>query len=698
MLRGFAGTVKEEDLIRDALSPTSVPGPPQMLLYPLTIFISAFLLFLLQLVIARLILPWFGGSAAVWTICLVFFQSVLLLGYAYSDWITRRFTPSRQVIVHALLLLLSLAMLPVIPDAGWKPSGTENPALHILLLLTTTIGLPFFLLSSTSPMLQSWFARACPVKSPYPLFALSNLASMTALLGYPLMIEPWIGAAAQAKCWSIGYVAFVIMGCATAWLSVRPEMPGPVQKSDQSRKSPPSFMDQLKWVVFSAMGSVLLLAITSHLTLDVASMPLLWVLPLSIYLLSFILCFDGRNWYRRNIFMGLAGAFLAIMAGCLVQMTFNLGLLVQIVIFSAGLFVSCMFCHGELSLRRPAPWQLTRFYLMISLGGAIGALLVGIIAPIVFSGVFELPLALCALAALWLVQLRGFGRACRAAGACVLLFTMAAALLKIMMFSSGTIFITRNFYGVLRVHENSAADTERHQRTLTDGVTVHGHQSLSHLHRRTPTTYYTSNSGIGRTLRALGQANARVGVIGLGAGTIAAYGKPGDVYRFYEINPSVIEIANRDFSYLKDSSARIETVLGDARLNLEREPGQKFIVLVVDAFSSDAIPVHLITSEAISLYLRHLAPEGVLAFHITNKSIDLAPVLQRLAVAHELKSALIAENVNDNRQFPSEWVLLTRSNDFFQARAIRNVIAPIPPRAGSRLWTDDYNHLIQVLK
>lgn len=674
-----------------------------MLFYPLTIFTSAFLLFLSQLIIAKEILPWFGGSAAVWATCLVFFQTVLLLGYAYADWIARRLMPKRQAMVHGLLLVGSLAFLPMIPNAGWKPAGMEYPAWRILLLLSATIGLPLFLLSATSPLLQAWFSRVYRAKSPYRLFALSNSASMAALLGYPLVIEPWIGTAAQAKTWSLVYAAFVTLCCATAWHGLRHAssaraISGIGPSPSQTPGPPPPRAAQLRWVALAAMGSVLLLAITNHLTQDVASIPALWVLPLSVYLLTFILCFDGRNWYRRNVFMGAVGVLVILMAWCEAQYAFPLGFRIQIGLFSMGLFVSCMFCHGELNHLRPDPRHLTRFYLMISLGGAIGALLVGIIAPKVFSGIYELPVALCALASLWLYQMRGERGACRAAGIGVLLFAVGAALFKTVMFTSKATIITRNFYGVLRVQENDPGDSDHFQRTLTDGTTVHGEQFPNGRYARTPTTYYTANSGIGRTLRALGQANSRVGVIGLGAGTIAAYGKPGDVYRFYEINPSVIEIANRDFTYLKQSNARIETVLGDARLNLEREPSQQFIVLAVDAFSSDAIPVHLITSEAISLYLRHLAPEGVIAFHITNKFLDLAPVLQRLSDAHHLKTAYLVESSEDNKLYPSEWVLLTRSDGFLEVETISAVSIPITAHPEWRPWTDDFNNLIQVLK
>ena len=671
-----------------------------MPLYALTIFISAFLLFLLQLIAAKQILPWFGGSAAVWATCLVFFQVALLFGYAYSDWVISRFQAKRQAVVHTGLLILSLALLPIIPDASWKPGGAENPALRILLLLTVTVGLPYFLLSTTSPLLQAWFARTHPGTSPYRLFALSNLASMLALLSYPLAIEPWISTTLQAQIWSVLYAVFVILCGTVAWRGLQsasnPSSISPAQ--DTAHEPPPTPATHWLWAALAAMGSVLLLAVSNHLTQDVASIPLLWVLPLSIYLLTFILCFDGRGWYRRNLFMGSLGVLICVMAWWLADYRLNSGLLFQVSLFSIGLFISCMFCHGELNRLRPAPRYLTRFYLMISLGGAIGALLVGIVAPLIFSGVYELALGLSALAGLWLYQMRSSRRVYLAIGIGVLLFTTAAALFKITIFTDKAKLVTRNFYGVLRIHESNPGNIDHFRRTLTDGITIHGEQLPNGRYWRTPTTYYSQNSGIGRTLLALGQPGARVGIVGLGAGTIAAYGKPGDVYRFYEINPSVIQIANREFSYLPRSEAKIETVLGDARLNLEREPSQRFVVLVVDAFSSDAIPMHLITSEAISVYLKHLVPGGVLAFHVTNKSLNLAPVVQNLADAHGLKTAYIAEKREDNNLYPSKWMLLTRNQAFLDLNSIRAASTPVESRPDWRLWTDDFNNLVQVLK
>ena len=669
-----------------------------MPLYALTIFTSAFLLFLLQLVTAKQILPWFGGSAAVWITCLVFFQFVLLFGYVYADWSSRRLTAKQQTILHAVLLVLSLALLPLIPDASWKPSGSENPAWRILGLLSATIGLPYFLLSTTNPLIQSWFVRTYSDTSPYRLFALSNFASLLALLGYPLIIEPWLTTTRQAQIWSILYGAFVVLCCAAAWRNLRTGTQASAQPLlEQAAEPPPSAGTSCLWATLAAMGSVLLLTVTNHLSQNIAAIPLLWVLPLSIYLLTFMLCFDGRNWYRRNLFLGLLGVFLCAMAWAMTNISLAFDLVFQIGLFSTGLFVACMFCHGELNRLRPAARYLTRFYLMIALGGAVGSVLVGIVAPLVFSGFYDLEIGLAGLAALALFQVRKGKRVVVIAASGVLLFTLYSAANKITKFTDQTVLVARNFYGVLRVHEYPAADVNYTERMLVHGLVTHGNQYPYGRWRRTPTTYFGATSGIGRTLLALRQPGARVGIIGLGAGTIATYGRPGDTYRFYELDPATVQIAQREFSYLKDSEAKIEIVLGDGRLSLERESSQQFYVLAVDAFSGDAVPMHLLTREALAVYLKHLKPRGVIAFNVTNLFIDLAPIVKQLADTYGLKVAYITEN-EESSEYASKWVLLTRDQAFLDLPDIRDATSPIESKPGRRLWTDDFSNLLQVLK
>ncbi len=691
--------------------------------FALTIFASAFLLFLVQPIVAKQILPWFGGSAAVWATCLVFFQTTLLLGYAYADYTVRRLAPRTAVRLHVVLLVLSVVTLPIIPAAHFKPVGDENPIFLILGLLAATIGLPYFLLSTTSPLLQAWFARRFPGRDPYRLFALSNLASLVALLGYPFLLEPWIATRAQAWAWSAGYVAFVALACVAAFASLKraggpviaigtsePVAPALATTSGAapalaveprgSRDAPPSAARQALWCTLAATGSLLLLAVSNHITQNVAAVPLLWILPLTLYLVTFILCFDSSGWYRRKPFLVAVAVALGAMAWILVpssNLTHHLA--IQIGVFSGGLFLACMFCHGELVELKPPPEYLTRFYLMVALGGAVGSALVGIVAPMALPADFELPatLVLCALLLLW--QTRRLALPYPALATAALAGTVGLGVWGIDEFYDSTIVATRNFYGVLRVQESDDPGTGK-RRQLVHGNIMHGKQYLADDLKRQATSYYSAHSGVGRLIEALHPSTTpiRVGVIGLGAGTLATYGSRGDVYRIYDINPGVIAIARRDFTYLSDSDATIELPLGDARLSLEREPPQNFDVLAIDAFSSDAIPVHLITREAVQVYLRHMKPDGVIAFHVTNRYLDLVPVVE--GIAHDL--GLTALWIDDDGSLQlansSSWVLLARDPARLADPRLADAAKPIVPRRDWRVWTDDFNNLLQVLK
>ena len=678
--------------------------PFAMPLYAATTFFSAFLLFLLQPITAKQILPWFGGSAAVWTTCLVFFQSALLLGYAYSDAVARRLPPRSQVVLHVALLAASCALLPIVPGAQWKPMGTENPSLLILGLLAATIGLPYFMLSTTSPLVQSWFAHTHPDRSPYRLFALSNLASMLALLGYPFAIEPWIPTRLQAWGWSAAYVVFALLAAASGWLASRSAIRTSTASTEplaigDGVEAAPSAGRQSLWATLAATGSFLLLAVSNHICENIASIPLLWIAPLSIYLLSFILCFDSSRWYRAAMFRAMLAAALGVMGWTLADSDLTHQLRLQIAVFCAGLFLACMFCHGELSRLKPAARYLTRFYLMVALGGAVGSALVGLLAPIVLPAYFELAFGLIACAALLSFQVRRAHPVFLVLAVASLLFTVGAAGWSIHSFYENTVLATRNFYGVLRVQEWGVGTASYH-RSLVHGTILHGTQYPGPSLERQPTTYYTATSGIGRALESLHPSvePLKVGVIGLGTGTIAAYGAKGDVYRFYDINPAVVGIAKRDFSFIGKSDATIEIALGDARLNLEREAPQGFDVLAIDAFSSDAIPVHLITSEALSVYRRHVKSGGVIAFHVTNRYLDLAPVVQQLADAQGLHAVLVADDGEAPMGSRSDWVLVSESEDALDSDEITEAATAIEPRPGWRLWTDDFNNIVQVLK
>jgi len=677
------------------------------MLYALTIFASAFLLFLLQPIVAKQILPWFGGSAAVWTTCLVFFQTTLLLGYAYADFSVRRLSPRNQAKVHIALLVLSLGVLPIVPGAFWKPTGGESPIWLILGLLAATIGLPYFVLSTTSPLVQAWFARSHPGRSPYRLFALSNLASMLALLGYPFLLEPWVATRMQAWGWSTAYVVFVGLCVLAARRSVR-GMAVTVAPTTQVESNAAEYPDanerpaisrQLLWCALAATSSALLLAITSHITQNIAAVPLLWVVPLSLYLISFILCFDGMGWYRREIFLAMLAAALGVMGWTLADPRLTHQLALQLDVFCAGFFLACMFCHGELVTCKPAPRYLTRFYLMIALGGAIGSILVGVVAPLVFSANFDLAIALVACALLLLWRTRREAIVFPVLAGVSLLFTAGCGIWSVVEFYKDTVFTSRNFYGVLRVQDSGDKDFDR-RRTLIHGTIMHGKQFLHPDLKSEPTSYYTRSSGIGRVIEALHPRRdpIRVGVIGLGAGTLATYGSKGDVYRFYDINPGVVAIAQRDFTYLKDSDATIELSLGDARLSLERETPQSFDVLAIDAFSSDAIPVHLITREAVEVYLRHMKPDGVIAFHVTNRYLNLVPVVEGIANQLHLRALWIDDPGLDTLGNASSWVLLARDPARLDDPRLTDPSIAIEARRDWRVWTDDFNNLVQVLK
>jgi len=666
--------------------------------YAGTIFLSSFLLFLVQPLIARLILPWFGGSAAVWTTCMLFFQALLLAGYAYAHWLTRLSNKRAEAVIHTVLLLAAVATLPIAPSEAWKPTGTEEPVTRILLLLGASVGLPYFLLASTSPLLQAWFSRARPGENPYRLFAISNLASLLALIGYPFVVEPFLGGVQQVHVWSWLFATFALACAAMAWMTPRQIIETKVAEGASEERSP-----WVLWLALSATGSVLLLAVTNHLTQNVAAVPLLWLAPLTLYLLTFIIAFEGKGWYQLEWLWAILLALIGAMGWLLVDSDFDFDLVVQLAVFLPGMFIGCLFCHGELYKLRPAPARLTAFYLAVSLGGAIGGLLVAVVAPLVFNGYYELGVALVVLAALAALRLATIGRIPAFVSLALLLAIAASAAYDSFRYHRDVRVATRSFYGVLRVKEYGRPGEESHMRRLVHGAIMHGEQYLHDKFRRQLTTYYHEDSGIGAAIRSLPEDRpARVGVIGLGTGTIAAYGRKGDVYRFYDIDARVMDLARTQFTYLGDSAAKIELALGDARLTLEREQPQNFDVLAVDAFSSDAIPVHLITREALGTYLRHMKPDGIVAFHVSNRFLDLIPVVARLAKEQGAHAVLVRDDPDeeeDHRRSRSDWVLVSRDPAALQREAmVEREATEAEDRPEWRTWTDDYSNLIQILK
>jgi hypothetical protein len=666
--------------------------------YAGTIFLSSFLLFLVQPLIARLILPWFGGSAAVWATCMLFFQALLLAGYAYAHFLARLSSKRAEAAIHTVLLLAAVATLPIAPSDAWKPAGTDEPVTRILLLLGASVGLPYFLLAATSPLLQAWFARARPGENPYRLFAVSNLASLIALIGYPFLVEPFFGGGQQVSIWSSLFAVFALLCAAMAWLTPRRAMEVRNEQDPPKEGTP-----YLLWLALSATGSVLLLAVTNHITQNVAAVPLLWLAPLTLYLLTFIIAFEGRNWYRPEILWPFVLVWLAGMAWILVDDTYHHDLAMQLGIFLPGLFLGCLFCHGEVYRTRPAAQHLTKFYFIVSAGGALGGLFVAVAAPLAFNAYYELGIGLAVLALLAALRFTALGRVPGFLALGVLMGVTAAAAYEGFSYHQDALITERGFYGVLRVKEYGVSGEPSHLRRLVHGTIMHGEQFMHSGQRRMLTTYYHEASGIGAAIRSKQGRPIRVGVIGLGVGTIAAYGRPGDLYRFYDIDARVIEFAQREFTYLADSAARVELALGDARLTLEREAPQRFDVLAVDAFSSDAIPVHLITREALGAYLRHAGERGIVAFHVSNRFLELVPVVARLAKENGAHAVLIDDSPEDeddtNGRSRTDWVLVSRDA---AALAHQEIVAagakPAEDRPDWRTWTDDYSNLIQILK
>ena len=666
-----------------------------------TIFTSAFSLFLVQPLIAKQILPWFGGSAAVWAICMVFFQVVLLAGYAYSDWLSRRLAPRWQVGVHVVLLATSLLFLPIIAQAHWKPTGSEDPTLLILGLLLATIGLPYFLLSTTGPLIQAWVARAVIGTHVYRYFSLSNLASLIALVSYPFLIEPNAALLGQAYGWSVAFAAFTVLCAGSGWYFLHHihNLPPAAHAKAHTPEGDwdPTLTDYLAWLWPAMMGSWLLVAITNHITQNVAAIPFLWLLPLTLYLLTFVLCFESDRWYRRRIFLPLAAVILIICAYGLQDGAIGVNIWRAIPLYSAAVFILCMFLHGELARQRPSPRYLTRFYLMVSLGGAAGGIIVGLIAPRVLPAYYELGIGFVITS---LFAASTF-RKQRALSAAAVVIAAACGYFLYSQISSDfedTRRLERNFYGTLLTVDVDKESVHDKVRQLYHGSIKHGEQMLSAENRRKPTAYYGHSAGIGLAIANSNPDHKKVGVIGLGAGTLAVYGQTGDTYRMYEINPQVIELAKSEFTFMADSPATIDTVLGDARLSMEREEPQDFDVLAVDAFSGDSIPVHLITAQAMDVYLRHMKPDGIIAFHITNRFLWLAPVVENICRQKGLSIALIHDENDSPELRNTDWVLVARNPKVLEQDAIRSRTTPIKGIPGLGVWTDDFNNLFEVLK
>lgn len=773
-------------------STAAVSTKPRLQLhFGITIFTGAFLLFQVQPILGKYILPWFGGMSAVWTTCMLFFQVLLLGGYLYSHLLSTKLKPRMQATVHLTILAATLVLLivgailwkaPILPGANWRPSSPENPIPNVLAVLAVAVGLLYLVLSSTGPLMQKWFSQAHSGESPYRLYALSNIGSLLGLITYPIFFEPLFGLRTQAWIFSIGYLVF-LAGTAFCVLRLRnssssaasTESPEALSTEELAASAPPSSWTQSLWFLLAAFASVMLLATTNLITQEVAVIPFLWVLPLCLYLLSLIICFDSPRWYRRGVFQILLAIGLPFAVLGFFKTTPGKPILFLIAVFNTVLFACCMVCHGELVRLKPSPSHLTRFYLMVSAGGAAGGVFVALIAPLIFNGYWEYQIGLvgCVLLAMlvlardkaswwywpapalgafillglaltphiysrymgyinppqpliayyWLLAifaiavgvifLRTRGQStvfkkinlAQFASVAVLLALAAGLMNRIMETRDGQLHRDRNFYGSMTVYQVPAPGAGR---LLVNGKTVHGYQLTADPKR--PMLFFGPNSGLGLFMRSrpscFGPCQMRYGLIGMGAGMIAAYGRPGEVMRYYEINPRVIDYSvGRDpyFTFVRDSAAKVEARIGDGRLSLERElqenePG-KFDVLLVDAFNGASIPVHLLTQEAFQVYLAHLrSPQSVLMFHISNRVLDLRRVLVALAEKNHLSYVRLHKEPAASLEEYSDWVFMSRDPEALKLPAFADRIAPMPPPDQGILWTDDYSNLVQILK
>jgi len=668
------------------------------LLYAIAIALSAALLFVIEPAAAKALLPEFGGSAGVWIACVLFFQVTLLLGYLYAYALTRTVPARAQATVHIALLAACVCLLP------WRPPTAQaggNPSLAIVSILAASIGLPFFALCTTSPLLQSWYAQGSSAQAsstqsgarfPYRLFALSNAASLVALLAYPVGIEPLLTLSHQFLAWSTGFVIFAATAAVCALGARGTAAPADEEDTTKVQQRPPH--RPLLWIALAACAATLWPAVSNHLSQEVAAIPLLWVEPLAIYLLSFILCFEGRGWYKPRIYRVLLPLACLTFAWRLQGAAG--GIAWELPLIGAALFICCMFCHGELARLKPEPKQgLAFFYLTIAVGGALGAAFVSLFAPNVFRTYLELPIGVAACFVLSMPLLYGRGsprQLLRLALVAAIAFAAASR------FAAGRedLVRTRNFYGTLQIADSGSGDDKI--RSLYNGKVLHGIQYQTPVRSRIAAAYYPPESGVGQAMRWLPhQQPWRVGVVGLGTGTLAVYGRTGDSFRFYDINPAVIDVAWRYFHFLSESAAKVETVQADGRLGLQREAARSLNMIALDAFSGDSIPIHLLTREAFQMYFDRLAPGGVVVIHVTNRYLDIASVVAALA-ADLHKPLVIVHNPSDALRHiqAADWAILAdRREDLADLEPFNN--ASVTSRKAP-VWTDDYSDLFEILR
>ncbi len=683
------------------------------MLYIVTILLSAFLLFQIQPMIAKIILPLFGGGAAIWTACMLFFQGVLLLGYLYAHGLSQLKKVKHQLVIHGALLLITLMFLPTALTTHEIVLTSNNPLINIVTILFVTIGLPYFLLSATGPLVQRWQSLTPRNEVPYKLYSVSNIGSLIALLSYPFLFEPWLALVHQGQLWSGTFVVLVVIFLLLiARLFKQHQHMSDASKHEKNLKTPLSIGIRLLWLILSAIGVMLLVSTTNAMTQNIPPVPFLWILPLCLYLLTFIICFHSPKWYVRWYWF----AFFLISAFAAILMFFigsQFDILSQTLMYSFILLSACMICHGELVHLKPSHDRLTQFYLLMSLGGFLGSVFVSVFAEQLFVQFTEFPLAIISTLILFAVCVAIDKTPIKVHKGLVMSgLVVSAALLSLffsqlqMLFNQYDVASERNFYGLIKVVD--VETNGKKERRLIDGTTSHGTQLLAENERKIAQSYYRKETGVALALEQLlpmghSYEPQNVGLIGLGAGTLAAYGKRQEYYHFYEINPAVKEFAQQYFTYLQDSDAVVEVSIGDGRTLLSEAYQQygsmQYDILVVDAFSGDAIPTHLLTLEAFELYWLHLKESGILALHISNTHLDLKALTRTLAKqlnkhAIYIKTAASAQGEND-----AEWVLITNNDQFLSSYAVKKHITPWPESSSKPLlWTDDYSNLLSVLK
>lgn len=706
--------------------PRGAAGRWALGLYAAAVLLSAVLIFQVQPILARFILPWFGGGSAVWTATQLFFQTGLLVGYAYAHLLAARLRPRWQGALHLGLIAVALLALPIVPDEAWRPDDAADPTWRILGLLTVTVGLPYAVLSATGPLLQWWFAREFPRRDPYPLYALSNGGSLLGLVAYPLLVERLLGLRAQAWAWSGGFVIFCL-GCAVlAARQLRRSRDTHGAAFDVAPTSGDARATRgavALWALLPACATALSLSITTQLTQDVAAIPLLWVVPLAIYLLTFILAFSGDRWYAPEVYLG--GLVLAAAIGVALLYGELLAIPVQVAAYSFVLFVIALCLHGELARLRPPARGLTAFYLTVAAGGAVGGLFVAVVAPLVLPSYWEYHVALAGSVALVAIARARDERERARAGrrTTLLLLPRSAAARRLALGAvgvlalaglgalvrdaraeaTGVIRLERSFYGVVRTFR-FADGTPDAQVVMMHGRILHGFQYTAPDRRDWKSGYYSPGSGAGLAFAAVPGGNREVGVIGLGAGMLGPYAERGDHWRFYEINPQVTDAAEHSFTYLADARARgatVEVVHGDGRRLVERDLGRnaaRLDLLVVDAFSSDSVPVHLLTEEAFAVYWQRLKPGGVLAVNISNRHLDLSGVVRGAAERSGRQALLVQEPADASRGvIANTWVLVAAEPRTLDA--VRGAASVVPwPDAPMPRWTDDYSNLVPLLR